>query len=382
VIKGIVGKVISAYSFDDYVKPVGGASVLTSVFDDAIPTDEDGEFSYPFMNREGQYQAKVSADNYWGTLVVGTTSHHQHIKVFPDSMVTALLDLTLGYRSPDEENLAVIWGRVEQEGKTLEGAKVELAGSDLRPIYFNALMIPDRSLRSTSSNGLFAYVGVQPGVHQIRAHHQRTWLPAQVIPAEARHVSHVVFEKVSTHSVPVRVFDAFQTDQPLSAVLRIIGDDNLVEINPSGYGVLDVPLDKHLMFIEATSFGDYRAVRMIRSRSTKYIHLPMITSQWIESLGIEIDNSKGVVVGFVTGHQLDEYDVFWGTDTSSSGHSMHFFSPAGEIVEKPVVGGGFVIVNVEPGLKTLIISPQEPYDLASRVIYVEPGIVSVVQQNF
>lgn len=385
--QGIFGKVVSAYSFDQHEKLVAGAKVETSLFDEKLSVDEKGEFKYEDLARPSSYQMKASAEQHWGTLLVGSTGSAQTVRLFPDSMMEALIDLSSVFYDPEHVHRAIIWGKVEESGKPLSGARVELAGSDLRPIYFNALMIPDRSLRSTSSNGLFAYVGVPSGIHQIRADHGGRWLPAQVVPTEGRHVSHVLFKKVPTHQAPVRVFDAFEADQPLGAVLRIIGDENLVEVDSSGYGLLSLPLEKQLMFVEASSFDDYEAVRMIKSRSAKYLHLPMVRSQWLKKMasqnGLTLAAETGVVIGFISGEAaVNEYQVFLGNDSAPGSDDLIFFDVKGEPIDHAVIGGGFIIFNRTPGLQTVVVAPNSPLAPVSKVVFVEPGIISLLQHSF
>ncbi|MCB0361157.1 MAG: carboxypeptidase regulatory-like domain-containing protein, partial [Bdellovibrionales bacterium] len=186
-------EVVSAYSIGTHSSlPVAKAKVEIQGLNRSYRTDEEGLVSDPDFLPGSNFILKVEKKDFWGSLVFGLSGETLRVPLFPNKMVSALLSLIA--RNDFEENEfregSIVWGKVTQDGLPLEGAVVELAGpEELTPSYFNIAYLPDVSLKSTGTNGLFVFVGVNPGIQSVRVRLGEKVFPAKIIPTEKGFVS-------------------------------------------------------------------------------------------------------------------------------------------------------------------------------------------------
>ena len=385
VVSGMVGVALAAQSRQamDKVEVELDSAPLRS------KTAADGEFQMRELHEGSTGVVVARQAGHWDTLQVAATGQKFEVPMFSDERMTAIVHAVGGSPSTPAEMNAAIWGRVTRAGAAVAGARVELVTGDteLKPVYFNQMQIPDSTLQETSENGLYMFVHVTAGIHAVVAHSSYGDSEPVIIPAAAKAVSRAMLEVRREMKADVRVFDAFQPDVGLPAYIVNVGEKQGQEIDNSGTGIFKLAAGDDLMFLDVDGGQAFVNQRMGLSRDRRSFFVPLIRRSWMdEMLGryrFNMERGTGIVVGFV---QSDRpYKVFLnGQDPAQMGIKVAYFDrQGGDAGDKEgVVGGGFVIFNMPEGLRTVTVSPRESEKLLTRAVLIDSGTVNVITHWF
>ena len=319
-----------------------------------------------------------------GSLALGVSGRQNLMRIYPQSMVGALLEIQ-GMNA--DSSSPIIWGRVTQEGQPVKGAQVELAGDmGLRPIYFNAY-IPDSQLKSTQTDGLFAFVGLDSGLQAVRVTLDEKYVSTQVTLTQEEYVSYLDIAVAPVRSASVEVYDG-QADQSLSADIQVYGTGKIIEIDGSKDEAMYFPGGPGVMILEVDPGDEYLFSRHSVHRSQKSIELPAVRQDWWRRVkfqlareeaggkvffggGLEEESAlnHSHIIGYVNGSDYDIiFDQAAGMDSDSDMDLDHreivYFDKDGKIIYSSTKhgsgqgGGGFIIFNVPKGLHSVTIVPS------------------------
>ena len=125
-----------------------------------------------------------------------------------------------------------------------------LPGTDaVGPIYFNDFRIPDKSLKNTSSNGLFAFIKVKPGLHIVMSQLDSRALPSVVVSSNSGAVSYAEIN-MKTLQLAGQVYDPV-FKQKLSASISAVGTSMSTQTNAKGDFQMKVPSTDAVIFVDA-----------------------------------------------------------------------------------------------------------------------------------
>lgn len=387
VVSGVSGRVIAGA--DAKATAVRGARVQFQHLPFEAVSLKEGRFQEPNLVEGSSVILRASRPAHWGSMMFASAGSEARVPLFSDKVMTAFTTLA-GSRTKAsaEEDESVVWGRVVSGGGPVAGAQVELMTTTevIRPVYFNAMMIPDPALTATSGNGLYAFYPVTPGAHAVQAVlGERTSEPV-LFPADARTVSNVEIEITSSQRANVRVFDAFRTDQPLAADIGSPGSLRTLKIDHTGAGVLGYSTGGGMMVLDSDAGSRYQKTRVSFNRDRRFVYLPMIQTLWLEqirsSMRLNTELSTGVVVGFIQGSA--RYQVQFAEQNILSGTRIVYFNPRGELTRKNVgdPGGGFIAFNVPEGFRTIGIQQEDATKIFSATVLVDSKVTNVVNHWF
>lgn len=378
--EGAAFRPISGYSYGNQKMPVADARVEIQAYTEPQGANEDGMVVEPSLNRASSFVARAVAKKHWSTLVVGQAHHPQDVRLFSNSLVEALIDLEVSQSNDRKEALqaSVVWGQLTRNGVPVENGTVEMAGG-YRAIYFNDMFLPDKNLKRTGSNGLFAFLKVKSGVQALRVVVNGRLYPAQVFPTEQKHVSYVELEIREKVVSQFRVFDILDMNKPVSARIRLVGTENELAVNKNQYVEYSVASD-HFM-VEAEAGSDFEVSRMTLTGAPHLVNVPLLKRDWIYTLynhrQTGMMQGRGAIVGFI-----DDQDFEVEITGLAPGDQMNilYFDGEGKPLESKtgVAGGGFIIFNAPLGLQTLYIHPTQSRETYSQVVIAEPEYIHVV----
>ncbi|MBX3020522.1 MAG: hypothetical protein KF799_02495 [Bdellovibrionales bacterium] len=355
------------------------ARVEIESYTEPTGVNDDGYFSEPSLDRDSTFVARTSAPGKWSSLVVGQAGQPQDVRVLSNSLVEALVQLNLeGTDRAEAMQMGIVWGQIQRDAKAVSGAQVELAG-EYQPIYFNDAFLPDKNMKATGKNGLFAFLRVRPGVQALRVKSSGLLYPAQVFPTENKHVSYLELELRNKVVSQFRVLDVLAADRPVQARIRLVGTDKILPLNGDQY--VEYSVAGSGFMVEAEAGPEYEVSRTTLSGSPQRVHVPVVRREWLRGLvmdtGISVHPAHGIVVGFIDDQ---DFEVEMTGAVPQDQMSIVYFDAQGKPLpgKSGVAGGGFAIFNAPVGLQTVFVHPLQARGNFSQVVVAEPEYVHVL----
>lgn len=372
-------RTISGYSHDQQKMPVREARVEIQSFGAGQVVDDEGVASESSLDHSSTFVVRAQAKNHWPSLVIGQAERPQEIRLFSNSLVKALIGLGLS-RSERGEALeaAVVWGKITRDGDPLSGAKAQMAGN-YQPIYFNEMYLPDPTLKATSTNGLFAFLKVKPGVQALRVSGFGRIYPAQVFPTENKHISYLEVEVRDRVVSQFKVFDVLNMNREIDARVRLVGTDQSLGV--SGNNFVEYSVAAEPFMVEAEAGAEYEISRITLSGQPQVANIPLVKRDWLYQLQMSENITslpgRGIVLGFIDDVDFDVEMTGYGPRDLAQ---IVYFDSHGKVVKTRhgVAGGGFAIFNAPPGLQTVYVHPVQSREVHSQVVVAEPDYVHIV----
>lgn len=379
------GHLQTAYSYEGYSDPIPEADVDLPAIDVETKSSAAGDFKMPETLSGSSFVVKANKKGYWGGLTLASNVSPYVLTMYPDKMIKALYELIgrpEGIKEGDFESSGIIWGKVTHREKPLAGTKVELAdGSAFGPIYFNGLHLPDRRLESTGPNGLFVFIKANPGINVIRAYNGDKALPSKVVLVDHHHATHVALEASQKRIADVYVHDVLSR-KPVPSEVRFVGSAKGGRTTVDGAIRLRYTYANDPLFIEVDSGETYVESRVSTHRRARFIGVPQIPKAWLDGLvrrlPVTPQPGLGTIVGFVENNNFVAY-----LDRVENEYiQIFYFNQNGEIIPSGVAGGGFVIVNVVPGARTVTIGGDRTVFPWTQVTLVDSQFTSILTHKF
>ncbi len=381
VTQGIAGRVLAGESRNR--RPLKATEVLVRDLGITTVTNNEGHYTEASLLEGSNVIVKALRPGYWGTLAFAHAGETRDIEMFPDRDGFIIRRLVTALKTSRRQDGGIVWGRITYNGKPVAGARAELITTNeaMRPVYFNAAMLPDPTLEETSSNGMYAFFPVSPGAHAVQAvwRNGRATEP-QIFPTEIETVSRVDVEAATDRVAKVKVFDAFQTGYPLSAEISNLGATRTVSIDRTGSREIKYADGQGLLMMEAQAGAAYERVRIALNRDRRQIYFPMIQTSWINQmrghLRVSMEPGLGTIVGFVQGSAPYKVKV----EGLSGSSRVAYFNSRGEPTSEDhgEPGGGFVILNVAEGFRTVAVQASGSMKSYAAVALVERNVTNVI----
>jgi hypothetical protein len=381
----IRGQVVSAYNVGQVIVPILGAEVFgpNQVQDVA---EKNGTYNLTGLGPSSNFVLEAYAQEHWGTRIFSSAKRQMHIPVFANKMMDSFFSL-VGVQQ-DGADYGVVWGVVKRKGNPISGVQVKLVGTEnIQPVYFNELRIPDLHLRATSTNGLYAFTKIKPGINIVNAKLGAQELPSTVVSVSASRVS---YSEISFKSLNVEgsVFDPVANSKIDSSV-SVVGASNSAVSGGQGFN-FKVPSSDSVVIVEAQPSDEYYKSRAVISRpEAKGLQINAFRKDWLKEklrkVNVTLKDSDSVLIGTVKGPgyhaQLDD-PIDPGTTLEKAEPQVFYFNEKGDLdptlLDAGQNGGSFVMVNLKPGLHTLIIQSDSGESSTARLFASDPGVASVV----
>jgi hypothetical protein len=237
------------------VKPLSGAQVSVVGQSDWGPfeSDKEGNFRIPFVSANSEYLLSVSAPGYFPTEVIVPTfqtTGYVSVHLIPKDKVEVVTQYFT--KRPQGTNKAVIMGRLFDPGSRTPKAdqEVVLSGRNGRALYFGAL--PDKSLRQTTSTGLFGFFNVEPAFRSVG---KPTAAASELINIKPGSGYYIEMGRGGTKTVRGTLIDPYR-QQRLSGLVRVVGSPTQVETNERGEFEIDsIELSPGIITLEVEAQG-------------------------------------------------------------------------------------------------------------------------------
>ena len=390
--RGISGSVLTAAIASPTnpkakVAPVKNALVQLGQLPFNTLSQLDGRFTEDSLVEGSTILTHVDRPGHWGTLAFASVGSEVELPMFTDQAMRTLMMAATGADHGNERS-SLVWGRVTRNGKPVAGARVDLMTTekDVHPIYFNTLMLPDPSLKETSANGLYAFFPIEPGAHAVQAGDAHGVTEPALFPTDEKTATVMNLELSINRASKLRVFDAFKTDWPLSAEVVSSGRKRGALVPKSGELNATFTGGQALLVLDADAGPSYDRVRVMVSKSQKKIDFPMVQSVWLDrvrgAVRANTDPTSGTVVGLIRG--TEAYQVTLEEDSVGANTKIVYFDSRGEVTDAKfgVRGGGFIILNMPSGFRTVMIQPSGSSKALAQAILVESRVTNVISKSF
>ncbi len=369
------------------VLPVPNAHVQLGQLPYAALSHRDGKFNEDSLVEGSLVITHVDRPGHWGSLAFASVGSSVHLPMFSDQTMRALMTAATGSDHANT-NTSFVWGRVTRNGFAVAGAKVDLMTSaqELKPVYFNALLLPDSNLKETSANGLYAFFPVEPGSHAVQATDGHGMTEPVLFPTDEQTVTQANLELGVTKQAKIRVFDAFKTDWPLAAEVVSAGRKHGAMIPREGQKNVAFTGGESLLVLDADAGPGYERIRILANKSQHNLDFPMIQSVWLDSIrgALRFNQAPGAgtIVGLIRG--ADTYRVSLEEESIAPTTKIVYFDQKGQVsrLGYGMRGGGFVILNMPSGFRTVLIQPSGSTKALATTVLVENRVTNVISKSF
>lgn len=317
---------------------------------------------------------KGSAQGHWSSLAIAESGSPIQLGLFSDNVVSAMLTLAskTKYEARENEDKAIISGRITIEGKPVADATITLLSEpDIKAVYFNGV-IPDRQRVTTSANGEFVFVGVTNPTQVIQATiNGRKQVPLFAF-VENKAVTQVDYVVSKAKEIK---FSAFHntTQAKLPMRFNFVGSEKYSEMLRPMSKIVKKALPRGLSMVEFDAGEVYAMTRVALDGNEREVSAPMFPTAWANSIG------KGLVVGQIEG---ENYMVsFDGIDFTEA--KIQYLDNDGHPTDAVIgqAGQRFVVTGLSQGFHTITITPQNSRQVMTQIVYVDEHAIHYIKKT-
>ncbi len=371
-----IGQVLSYESFDEFEVAVNETSQIYIDGENEVgQTDAKGRILNTGTIMPGsQLVVSASHKGYWNSLQIAEAGQPLKTIMHSDKHMKSFLQLIEPYLKTAQIH-SVIWGRVTDRGHALSQVKVSLHGfEDIQPLYFS-YRIPDPNLEATSSDGFFAFINPPEGLHIVKTNQPN--MPLESVLVRMDHTSLVSLETAPKRNVNIYSYEAFGENQTVPAKISIPGTEKQWGVGGSKSATLPFfdTATNMVMDVEPVS-SDFYPTRFFIGRRRASVEVPQFRKAWLDSIlssqKINIVPRTTSLIGWI---EKGSYTLNIYPKTEST--RLVYFNKEGNVVDALSDGGGYIVVNVPPGVITSTLKNTETSKLIKRLSISEPYRLSV-----
>ena len=380
--RGINFELHSSRSYKDKNIHVKSAHVIVDELARQITKVNPHKYQDKHFLEDSSLWVRTQKAKYWGTIAPIQAYGLHQVQAFPEAYLQALasdLDIKLNRKK------GWVVGKVKGQQGPLKDVAIEVAGlnKNYKGIYFKTaselVFWPDKKLKKTTDNGLFVVPDLEPGIYAIRIRIGSDYFPAEVIKVEAEGITYLDLSYLEMKSASINIHDRAYGVNYLGAQIKVYGSDDELFVSGSYKDRLRYPSGQGTMTLEVDAGSEYMLAKTKVTRNLRSIRIPVVSQKWLNEIlttqGIEYNNEKGAIVGYVDG---DDYDVLLSESIENEDLQIIYFDQKGQVIDEGfgVKGGGFIVVNAPEGLKSLAIIPQNKKSILMKSLTLEAGYVN------
>lgn len=369
---------LGGHSFDQApasIAPIAGAQIQLYSFNMASETSSTGHFQFTNWKKSNSRTLAIASKfGYRDSIFILDSRREARVPLLTENYYKAFFDTLEDQGLYNREDQGTVYGSLLGADQ-LSGYKVHLRKE--KPIYFGSLNMANLDLDQTTSNGLFAFVGLEDGDYELTLEKEGEIVDHRVLAVEQGKVSPVIIDlkKIYKH---IQFFD------PLNPSLTVSG----VDISFFD-GVFHQKLDKKQRLKTSLHGGNEPNMveysigvdvgRAFISRQRGLERLPLIASEKLQKLAEQHGLSivEGLAFGFIETDQHYTVDIAEG-----SPQKIIYFDENGDELNLDIKRKnppyGFILGGFYQGMNTLLIMDQNGQPVASDLIFSDHTSISIV----
>ena len=201
---------------------------------------------------------------------------------------------------------------------------------------------------------------------------------------EAGFITQVQFDVQKSSLAEAFVFD-IQTSEMMNADISFLGSETKVPAH--GRKLISFSGSDGIQFLEVQSQDqNYYSTRVTVDKSEKEILIPMISQNWLNDLMARLKVNVIPETGLIIGTALElPYSVELDPSAYNEDTKIIYFDNQGKLVPGAMitpVGGGFVAVNVNQGIRSLFNKYHGTQNLKITTMAVDSNAINVFSTKF
>lgn len=320
-------------------------------------TDPTGHFKFDQIKKGSWTIVRNQTKEIYPGINLVRSGSQQSFSAFSVKMIEALREIIYhqNLNTQFERNGSVVWGQVLENGKPASGAEIEIENNLDHPVvYLNSLLLPDPNLKATSDNGYFVVLDLPAGIQSLIAKKADLFLSHVNVIVDENSISNAeLVLNAELENTEIKVYDAFLGSKE-KANLEFQSLAHSVDV--LGFAEVKLPQVERLSFVNVNPENPaYLRTTMSYSDLKDYLHIPLISSSWLQGVAsrqkINLIPQHGIIVGFL----LNEDDqIYLGHLNDFDQTNIVYFDSFGNSTDTSVTGGGFIIFNVPPGPQSVV----------------------------
>jgi len=364
-------KTISAYSSEKNIQSAANIYFDYAGQDLRMQTNSSGHFQNQYVENGSTANLEFKSNGHWSTLKHIESGATEHIPVFEDSMIEAMIaTLREQGMEVDPYSNGIVWGKVKTKGRAGSGVKVKISDRDsYGPAYLNEVYIAQKDLLYTTRNGYFIFVGVRPGIHTLDFEYKGERI-AKAIEVKAHSVSYMTLDLNSKVKQQLSIKEIDKTiESEIDAYIVGNSDSQLIKGQPM------------MVHSAKSSTMNLFEFRLIDGEFVYRTHLP----QSLDKIALQIlpeslmakfydnNNWSNALIGFIDGKDFSA--VF--LNQQSVENKIIYFDASGNLIptydlvnrEADIVG--FILPSIASGTHQIQIYNQDGRHSSQHIIMSE-----------
>lgn len=371
--QGLLAKVTSARSHggETFAIDQGTLSILGAP---AFGMKAEHKVSYnePMIENGSQVLLQAAGDKHNTTLAMGLAGKAWDISVLPKSMSKAMLNLSLDEADRyGADDLGMVWGKVVSKGEPVKGARVQISDG-VEPIYFNELLLPDKNLQSTSSNGMFAFVKLNAGIKSIRVFQNDRVAAAEIMPVDIQHVSQISFDLLDDKNLNCSPQAYGFSEKPPVLFTQVLGLE-VEQTLESANTTWKLPRSNHPLWMEFNAGPEYEKTRQLVLPAQENLDIPVFKRLWVDNIlqqnGMQREAYSATIIGFGPASEF--------TVETASGQVL-YLTRDHKVTPYGTPNGAFIITNMKSDIQVVNVVDQQTGLRWIQTVVAEPDITTVL----
>jgi hypothetical protein len=376
------GRVVDASSIglQEYgvytLKTVKNTLIELYAFSEATETNSSGEFSfYNWKKSNSRSLALASKKGYKDSLFILDSKKELSVLLFSneyiDSFFSYLRDIGLG----NVANKGTVYGYIL--GANAQGFSVKLEKE--KPIYFLKSGFANISQKTTSTNGQFAFVGLDNGEYELIVEKNNQIVDRKIVLVEENKISPVT---IDLHAVSkyLEFFNPLNPKQKIDTLKASFfdGESEVKLHNNSTFINLNNSAQPSVLDFEGPGLNE--TSRTFISQNKGLQRIPLLQDESLlklaESKNMNI--SKGLIIGFI-----DSPDAYHVSMKEAPVEQILYFDELGnEMSDKSKVAYGFIMSGFNKGLSSILVSrSSDDIILMTDIVFSDHESISIINSG-
>ncbi len=370
----LAGHVVHSNSLGTGInQPVEGAQVALYSFNDATESSQDGSFRFfNWKKTNSRTLAIASKEGFFDSVFMIDSKTESQVLIFENSYMNSFFEFVQSLGIYNVKDKGTVYGEIQGIGRK-EGYSVRLEKA--QPLYFLAAGFASIDLKTTSSNGMFSFVGLQDGDYELVVEKEGEVLDQRLVVVEQGKVSPVIVDlsKVSKH---LEFFDPMEPNRNIKSVeISFFDGSSTKSLDSDNQARHKITRGQDLSLMEFQ--GKNEVNRTLLSRHKGLQKIPVVNDKRLLEIARSNDLSieKGMVFGFVDSKEA--YQVYLAEETV--GKTIYFDESGREIEansKKPA--RGFILGDFSTGLRSVIVERvSDKMILGTDLVYSNHESISI-----